>query len=301
MKSASAPAYLIVNADDYGYFRCVSRGILEAARRGIVTATGVFANAERFADDAPALRDCAALDAGVHLNLTSGQPLTADLRASLARWGGRFPGKFTIARAVSTGAVRLRAVEAEWRAQIERCLQAGLTLRFLNSHEHIHMHPRLFPLVQALADEYAIAHIRFTTASVAQARGVGALARSAIVNALAAPVRGRLRRPVTRFLGLESSGHVGLEDLDALTADLKPGGVYELMCHPGHLDRAEVTDPRLLSYHDWEREFAALTSPGVRAMLEARGICLVGYRDVDVAGGRLVPRGGTMSRRATSS
>lgn len=301
MTSARTRAYLVVNADDYGYFHCVSRGILEAAAHGIVTATGVFANAERFADDAPALRDCAALDAGVHLNLTSRQPLTSDMRVVLARWGGRFPGKFTIARAVATGSVPLQAVEAEWRAQIERCLQAGLTLRFLNSHEHVHMHPRLFPLVQALADEYAIAHIRFTTAATAQARGAGALARSAIVNALAAAVRGRLKRPVARFLGLESSGHVGPENLDALTAELKPGEVYELMCHPGHLDRAEVTDPRLLSYHDWEREFAALTDPGVRSMLETRGICLVGYRDVDVAGGCLVPRGGTMSRRATGS
>jgi hypothetical protein len=295
------PAYLVVNADDYGYFRCVSRGILEAATQGIVTATGVFATAERFADDAPALRDCAALDAGVHLNLTSGRPLTSDMRASLARFGGSFPGKFTIARAVAIGTLRLPAVQAEWRAQIERCLQAGLTLRFLNSHEHIHMHPRLFPLVQALADEYAIAHIRFTTAGTARARGAGALARSGIVNALAASVRGRLRRPVARFLGLESSGRIGREELAAVTADLQPGKVYELMCHPGRLDRAEVTDPRLLSYHDWEREFAALTDPDVRAMLEARGIRVVGYRHVDVAGARLVPSDAETCRQVADS
>jgi hypothetical protein len=292
--NASTPAYLVVNADDYGYFRCVSRGILEAATNGIVTATGVFANAERFADDAPALRDCPALDAGVHLNLTSGQPLSADMRAGLARWGGRFPGKFTIARAVATGAVRVQAVEAEWRAQIERCLHAGLTLRFVNSHEHVHMHPHLFPLVQALADEYGVAHVRFTTAGPARSRGAGVLARSAIVNALAASVRGRLRRPVARFLGLEASGRIGREDLDAMTSNLNPGEVYELMCHPGDPDHTEVTDPRLRSYHDWGRELAALTDPEVRLMLEARGIRLVGYRDIDVAEGRLVPRDGRM-------
>ena len=37
------PVYLIVNADDYGYFSCVSRGILDAVCDGIVTATGVLA------------------------------------------------------------------------------------------------------------------------------------------------------------------------------------------------------------------------------------------------------------------
>jgi predicted glycoside hydrolase/deacetylase ChbG (UPF0249 family) len=290
MNSASAPAYLIVNADDYGYFRCVSRGILEAATRGIVTATGVFANSQRFDDDVPALRECEQLDAGVHLNLTDGRPLTTDMRARLARWGGRFPGKFAIAAAVATGRVPVATVELEWRAQIERCLAAGLTLRFLNSHEHIHMHPRLFGLVQHLADEFGIAHVRYTTATPRQASGGGALARSAIVNGLAAAVRRQLDRPVARFLGLECSGRIGPTDLDAMTASLQPGAVYELMCHPGHLDRAEIADPRLLGYHDWERERAALTEPSLPAMLAARAVRLVRYRDVDVAEGRLVLR-----------
>jgi predicted glycoside hydrolase/deacetylase ChbG (UPF0249 family) len=31
MAPESQGAYLIVNADDYGYFRCVSKGILKAA------------------------------------------------------------------------------------------------------------------------------------------------------------------------------------------------------------------------------------------------------------------------------
>ena len=36
MPQQSQGAYLIVNADDYGYFRCVSKGILKAATHGIV-------------------------------------------------------------------------------------------------------------------------------------------------------------------------------------------------------------------------------------------------------------------------
>ncbi|MSP28138.1 MAG: ChbG/HpnK family deacetylase [Methylococcales bacterium] len=35
---------LIIHADDYGYFPCVSRGILEAAQSGSLTATGILAN-----------------------------------------------------------------------------------------------------------------------------------------------------------------------------------------------------------------------------------------------------------------
>ena len=292
MNALPEPAFLIVNADDYGYFRCVSQGIVEAATRGIVTATGVFANAERFDEDMPALRDCAALDAGVHLNLTDGRPLTADMRASLGRWGGRFPGKFTMARAVTMGSVRVHEVAAEWRAQIERCLDAGLKLQFLNSHEHIHMLPVLFTLVQAFAKEYQIPHVRLASADLRRYRGGGALLRGAIIGALAALARRRATQTVARFLGLEASGKLSLADLDAVTSDLQPGTVYELMCHPGRFDRAEVTDPRLLRYHDWQGELATLTDPRAKALLAERGIRLVGYRDLQVSNERLVLRAG---------
>src|SRR5512139_3327 len=97
-------AFLIVNADDYGYFRCVSQGILKAASEGIVTATGVFANAAEFAESAAWLRDYKTLDAGVHLNLTEGVPLTNDLRRKLSRTSGRFPRKFAMAMAILSGA-----------------------------------------------------------------------------------------------------------------------------------------------------------------------------------------------------
>lgn len=289
MTAGGTAACLIVNADDYGYFRGVSEGIVEAAARGIVTATGVFANSDRFDEDVPALRDCASLDAGVHLNLTDGRPLTPDMRARLARWNGRFPGKFVIARAVMLGTVRVRDVQIEWRAQIERCLDAGLTLQFLNSHEHIHMLPVLFPLAQAFADEYRIPHLRFVSADLKRSRGAAALLRGAIIGTVAAYCRRRLTRPAARFLGLEASGRLGIDDLESLTANLQPGQVYELMCHPGHLNRSEVSDPRLLDYHDWEGELVTLTDPRAKALLEERGIRLVGFRDIVADGDRLVP------------
>jgi predicted glycoside hydrolase/deacetylase ChbG (UPF0249 family) len=156
------------------------------------------------------------------------------------------------------------------------------------------MLPVLFPLVQAFADEYGIPHLRFATADLKRSRGAGALLRGAIVSAVAAACRRRLARPAACFLGLEASGRLRIDDLDAVTTDLRPGDVYELMCHPGRLDRSEVTDPRLLDYHDWEGELATLTDPRAKALLEDRGIRLVGYRDIAVEGDRLVARAGRL-------
>jgi hypothetical protein len=84
---------IIVNADDFGYTEGVSRGILDLARKGIVTATGVLANSPFFDEHVRSLLSVPQVDAGVHLNLTAGRPLTAGLVALLVRTGGVFPRK----------------------------------------------------------------------------------------------------------------------------------------------------------------------------------------------------------------
>ena len=67
---------LIVNADDFGLTAGVSRGILDAHRKGIVTSTTVIVN--RSID--PALVEqlvASGLGVGLHLNLTLGRPISA--------------------------------------------------------------------------------------------------------------------------------------------------------------------------------------------------------------------------------
>ena len=288
MAPQSRGAYLIVNADDYGYFRCVSQGILKAATHGIVTATGVFANATHFAEDAAKLRDCIPLDVGVHLNLTEGMPLTSELRGRLSRWSGRLPGKFAMAGALLSRVVKTEDVSREWRAQIERCLEHGLRVRFLNSHEHLHMLPALYPVASALAKEYGIAHLRFPAVQGGGGSVNGSLFRNAVIKTLGAINRRHADTPRTHFLGLETTGKIGLPYLERSISRLGAGEIYELMCHPGEFDAREVTDRRLLRYHDWEGELGTLTSPAARELLRQHGVRLIGYRHLRVEDGRLV-------------
>jgi predicted glycoside hydrolase/deacetylase ChbG (UPF0249 family) len=289
MASESLGAYLIVNADDYGYFRCVSKGILKAATHGIVTATGVFANARQFTEHAAWLRDCDALDVGVHLNLTDGMPLTSELRNRLARWSGRFPGKVSMAGAILFGTVKTEDVSREWRAQIERCLDSGLRLSFLNSHQHVHMLPALFPVASELAKDYDIAHLRFPASPIRDG-SKGSLFRGTVLKAFGTINRRRADTPTAHFLGLEISGKLDLPYLERSLSHLSAGEIYELMCHPGEFDAREVTDRRLLRYHDWEGELSTLTSPATSELLQRHGIRLIGYRRLDVRDGRLVVR-----------
>jgi len=288
MTSVSEGACLIVNADDYGYFQCVSKGILKSASEGIVTATGVLATAPDFPGDAALLRNCEALDVGVHLNLTDGTPLTNGMAKALSRWSGRFPGKFAVTMAILSGEIRIEDVRLEWRAQIERCLDAGLHVRFLNSHEHLHMLPPLFPVASALAAEFGIAHLRFPTTRLAWGVTGGAFLRSVIMKALATINRRRVTVPAAHFLGMETSGRLDLPYFENNIPRLRAGRIYELMCHPGQCDAQEVSDPRRLRCHDWAGEFRVLTSGAVRELLQRYRVRLIGYRHLAVRSDRLV-------------
>jgi predicted glycoside hydrolase/deacetylase ChbG (UPF0249 family) len=290
MTTGPEGACLIVNADDYGYFDCVSRGILQSAAHGIVTATGVFATAPHLPEHAAWLRDCEVLDAGVHLNLTDGNPLTRDMRKAVSRWAGRFPGKFALAMAVTAGAIGIERVRLEWRAQIERCLESGLRVTFLNSHEHVHMLPMLLPVAVALAGEFGIAHLRFPTSGLAWGSSAGALLRNSIMKALATINRRHMAIPAAQFLGMETSGKLDPPYLERIVPHLGAGRVYELMCHPGQFDAREVSNPRLRRYHDWEGELRTLTSPEVRELLQRHGVRLIGYRHVEIVNGGLAAR-----------
>lgn len=281
-----SPAFLIVNADDFGYFRCVSRGIVEAARAGSVTATGVMANGSGLEDSLQSLASTdPPPDLGVHLNLTWGPPLTAGLADGYAR-GGRFPTKFGLLRALLRRRLTQELVRAEWRAQIERCLALGVQPTFLNSHEHVHMLPGLNVLARELADAYGIAHVRHVTPEATVSPG--GLVRSAAVAALA-----RMSRPTSvpvTLLGLSISGRLDVGYLQRRLTSLEHGRVYELMCHPGRLDRSEIRDRRLLAYHRWEDELEALVGGTFRRICEENGIELIGYRDL--------PDGATSARTA---
>lgn len=269
---------LIINADDFGYFKCVSEGIVQAAVAGVVGATGIMANAPGLDAQLPSLDRCAKLDLGVHLNLSLGVPLSGEMARSLAAFGGIFPDVFAMTAHILSRRIGLDAVEAEWRCQIKQLLERGLVLRFVNSHEHLHMLPGLFSLACRLAAEYGIPQVRLTRAEWWPPKDFKANVRNGLVQGMvwAAMRHASPKTPI--FIGLGRSGRLDVDYLRQLFAKLRPGRSYELMCHPGQFDPAEITDPKLLGYHAWQDELAALTSPEIEALCEQFGIRLVNYR-----------------------
>src|SRR5918998_361679 len=94
------PRSVVLCADDFGLTDGVSRGIVELAEAGRLSATGAMTNMPGWRRSAPALRPFTGrLGVGLHLNLTTGTPLGS--MPHLAPDGAFPPLKGELARALS--------------------------------------------------------------------------------------------------------------------------------------------------------------------------------------------------------
>jgi predicted glycoside hydrolase/deacetylase ChbG (UPF0249 family) len=276
----------VVNADDFGVSERVNAGIVGAHREGIVTATSLMAVGRAFEHAVGLLQGAPSLDVGVHLTLVAERPLR-QAHSTLAGPDGRLPpGAGAFAQRWLSGRIRRADVEAEWSAQIERVLESGIRPSHLDSHQHVHVLPGLLDLARELAGRHGIRFVRLpvegrrldrpvTLHGLTRLLGAGAIGAFAALSALRRP--GPPGLPPPRFLGFHDGGRLDETRLRRLLAGLRPGGVYELMCHPG-LTPEEEELQRWGYGH--EMELQALTSPAVRADLERRGITLCTFKDL---------------------
>jgi predicted glycoside hydrolase/deacetylase ChbG (UPF0249 family) len=281
--SAHPAVRLIVNADDYGRTRGVSRGIRKAHRDGIVTSTTVMINQPGVEDDLQAALQLPHLGVGLHLTFTAGRPVLGPEEVSA--WvdaSGRFLDQHTVwARAERLPTDQLRA---ELQAQVD-CFAAlaGRLPDHLDCHHWAYLYPPFFAAYVDLAERVGLAlRIPFSpqTDLARVARRLPYLEGfpGDVVRGMVASNSALLRsrdvvypdRFVASFYG---QGAVTLDHLLALLDGLPPGAT-ELMCHPGY-DGPELAGSTYRA--ERETELALLCQPAVRARIAARGIELIRF------------------------
>lgn len=250
--SATTARTLIVNADDFGLTRGVSRGILESYRNGIVTSTTLMVNRDADPAQLDELRG-SGLGVGLHVNLTLGAPVSDPKRvASLLDEKGQF------VRDPRVQAERARPEEA--RIEIGNQVEAFRRLmgRFpthLDSHHHVAKDGALLDLLCFFAKALKIP-------MRAQDAGVRARAKKDAV------------RTPEHFMG--ESGPEPYWSADKVLEHLRalPAGVSEFMTHPGYFD-----DDLAYSRYGKQREteVAGLTHPAARALVAREGIRLAHF------------------------
>jgi len=132
---------VIVNADDFGQSAGITRGVIDAHERGIVTSASVMVRWPA----APA----AAAYARMHPRLSVG--LHVDLGESIYRAGE------WIALYERVDRQDARAVDAEIRAQLALCRELlGRDPTHLDSHQHVHMEEPVQSILDGVARELGV-------------------------------------------------------------------------------------------------------------------------------------------------
>lgn len=222
---------IAVTADDFGLCKEIDEAICLLHDRGIVRRTSLIVNTASFDSSVEALRSRPALEVAIHLNLTDGRPvLPAGTVPSLVDERGCLHGgrHYGIVARILSGRMKRGDIHREWRAQIAKAQGAGLALRELNSHGHLHLLPALHGVVLSLRREFDIPQVRLVH-SLEWPRGV-------LLHLCSLGLRRKLRRDGAaavwpdRTLGLRNPGAV---DRRIRLRDLATGGKNtELIVHP---------------------------------------------------------------------
>ncbi len=187
---------LVLNADDLGYDPAVTRGIVEAMRRGVVSSTTLIVNSPHSED---AARQADGLAVGLHLNLVRFAAVSDD----------RVLDEQTVHAA--------DFVERETHAQLDR-LRAllGRDATHIDVHKHAHLAPAV---LEGLA-------------RAASARG---LAVRSLNDTMRTALRAAGLRTNDALLGDAGRDAYWTPARWEEQLDLAPRqGLVELMCHPGY-------------------------------------------------------------------
>jgi chitin disaccharide deacetylase len=191
---------------------------------------------------------------------------------------GRLPHTFArLFRSLAFGRVRREEIAAEMAAQVQRAMDNGVRVTHLDSHQHVHLHPAILPLVIDVAHRFGIRSLR-AARRVVPVRGV----RAALLGMLSWPGSARVRaaglKTPDSFVGADDSGRLDEVRLARLIDGLPPG-TSELLCHPG-------TDAEAIAaaYPDWgfrwDDEARALSAPSIREALRRADVRLTYHHEL---------------------
>ena len=232
---------VIINADDFGMNDRVNHAICDAMSHGKIASVTILANAPYLNEALKSIRHFPQCSFGVHLNLTEFEPLTAGPGAKLLVDESGHMTRYSTSL-FPTPAL-MEAVYEEWCAQIALLISRGVAISHIDSHNHIHTVPFVFPALKAVQKHFGIRKVRITKNIYS--------ADQPCSPALAVKKRGynfALRRlyPTRTTDGFsEMSTFCKEANLHRL-----PHRSVELMVHPGAPNNEAETE---LLYSDWER------------------------------------------------
>ncbi|MBN1282483.1 MAG: ChbG/HpnK family deacetylase [Proteobacteria bacterium] len=266
---------LIVNADDFGMTVDVSRGIIAAARGGVVRSTSAMASCPDFSRSMEELEGSGlSLDVGLHANLTWGRPISEPSEIpTLVDGRGCF---LTRSKLLAKALVRAISPEEAYRemwAQAAKLASRRERITHLDGHHHVHAFPEVAMAAERVAREFGIPYVRAPREGLWSPWRRAMLKRFAIfMLAASGPGYWRSRGFLSsdNFGGFSLGAGPGLRQRWIDAVRMLPEGVCEIMAHPGYFAGG------LDSYGAGrEEEVTVLADPELIGALNEAGVKLV--------------------------
>jgi len=251
---------LIIRTDDIGFCHGVNMAFKRAAEKGMVTSASVIVNTPWLDEAVEILKQHPEISVGIHLNLNSewkefkwGPVAPYDEVPSLVDSFGKFYGT---RKQFFSHRPKIREVAKELRAQIDLAQRKGLKISYIDNHMSTAISTLEFQeVMEKLAQEYHLGISRYF---------------------------GEQEVKIVYDVAPEQKLTEALKNLATVTN----GGLYLLVCHVG-TDDAEMqamTDlntfaPKNMAKHR-QAEADVLCSPEYKAALQAKGVQLIGYKDI---------------------
>jgi chitin disaccharide deacetylase len=271
---------VVLCADDYGLSDGVSRGIVELAQMGRLSAAGAMTNMPGWKRNASALKPLEdRIGIGLHLNLTAGVPLGHMPNVAPE---GRFPSLGKLLAQALRGRLPAHEIQAEIARQLDAFTEVhGKPPSFVDGHQHAHILPGIWPaLLTVLAERGYASHVWIRNPS------------DRIASILRRPV-GRNKALLVGGLAAKFSRHAraggfkmneGFSGFAPFDLSIPPERIFAsafsalgaspvVMCHPGYVDdELRGLDPAVESR---VKELEYLKSDAFGVLLEERGLRLV--------------------------
>ncbi|HXP47423.1 MAG TPA: ChbG/HpnK family deacetylase [Terriglobales bacterium] len=287
---------LIINADDLGLTAGVNRAIVEAHERGVVSSATMMSNAGAV-DDAVVRAREAGLGVGCHVVLIDGAPMLPPKAVSSLvvedGAGARFRDGWL---GFASRALRKRLDEdqiaAEVEAQIRKIQQTGLRVTHVDSHKHAHLLPPVLRPMLAAAKACGVRAVRNPFAPLKPLAMVHLARRPRLWTRYSeVKLLRRFSQEFCKTVGeagmVTTDGTFGIlvtgaldEELFAAIVGSLPEGTWEFVCHPGYCD-AELRAVRTRLRESREQELRVLTSAAARRAIEAAGVELISYAELN--------------------
>ncbi|MBP9822433.1 MAG: ChbG/HpnK family deacetylase [Candidatus Pacebacteria bacterium] len=259
-------AKIRIIADDLGLNERVNEGILIALKSGWISGASLMPAGDAFFDAVKLIKESPQFDIGVHVVLVEETPLSKkeDITTLVGKNGFLHKDHRVFFIRYVLGLVDINDIEKESRLQIKRCLDSGVTPKFINSHQHLHLLPKVLDVFIKLAKEYDIPYIRIVNEPFGASGGIVRRVQSLVLRSFSHFAYSKIDRNGLKrndlFVGFLNAGGITSGDINFAKelSYTRPTKIIEVGCHPGFENDELRERYKDWGNYGWERELKVL-------------------------------------------